>query len=270
MHDPLTVAFDINILLPWKVKTFWKDGRKEWAKYHLATIWHKDPETDGSDDSCGWFIRSRHCNKETLAKIEKRFTEDWDRTFQSSRDDHDPDDGPRSGYVYACGLFKPDGNPNLSVQGIVLNLFFIAASEHFKSDGCSNWKKSKKWMSENLFDIMLFAENTHDSLFDGITRKFEIGCNEAHTPRRREERIRNVAGCIYSWMMRQQRPWYRHPRWHIHHWRVQIHFWQALKRWIFVRCAICGKGFRWRESVIGNWGGDKIWHDKCDKVNQKQ
>lgn len=36
MHDPKTVAHEIRI--------------KNW---HLVTIWHVDPETDGTDDSCG-------------------------------------------------------------------------------------------------------------------------------------------------------------------------------------------------------------------------
>lgn len=47
MHDPMTVAFEIK--LPF---------RSEKNKYKsLITIWHVDPEKDGSDDSCGWFIR---------------------------------------------------------------------------------------------------------------------------------------------------------------------------------------------------------------------
>lgn len=37
MHDPSTLAFDVHI---WGIR--------------LAEIWHDDPETDGSDDSCGW------------------------------------------------------------------------------------------------------------------------------------------------------------------------------------------------------------------------
>lgn len=37
MHDPKSVAHEIEIF----------------GKYFI-TIWHVDPETDGSDDSCGW------------------------------------------------------------------------------------------------------------------------------------------------------------------------------------------------------------------------
>ena len=37
MHDPMTTAFDIHLFGYW-----------------LATIWHVDPETDGTDNSCGF------------------------------------------------------------------------------------------------------------------------------------------------------------------------------------------------------------------------
>jgi len=43
MHDPLTLAFQI--------KAPWKD---RWGRPSLIDIWHKDPERDGSDDSCDW------------------------------------------------------------------------------------------------------------------------------------------------------------------------------------------------------------------------
>ena len=70
MHDPLTVAFEIYY--PWHWKIF-RPSRRELNitksyKYFepFITIWHKDPEKDGTDDSCGWFMRSRHGDKKIL------------------------------------------------------------------------------------------------------------------------------------------------------------------------------------------------------------
>lgn len=37
---------------------FWWNGQR-WGLYQLATIWHVDPEADGSDDSCDWFNHKR-------------------------------------------------------------------------------------------------------------------------------------------------------------------------------------------------------------------
>lgn len=234
MHDPMTVAFDIR--WPW----WWMEYRPQ-----LITIWHVDPERDGTDDSCGWFMRSRHGDKEVLERIVKRFEFDFDRVFKSD-----------SGRVYLCGLLTPNGEPHFSVPGIVLNLFFYAACEVFASDGHTNWRKARAFMRRHLFDILLFAENPTDSLFDGLTRKFEIGCDEPYTKRARDERIRHLAGTIYAWILRSERPWWRHPRWHLHHWKIQIHPLQKFKRWAFSRCCKCGKRFRFGESPCSNsWYG---------------
>lgn len=76
------------------------------------------------------------------------------------------------------------------------------------------------------------------------------------------------------------RKWWQHPRFHIWHWDVQIHFLLHLKRYLFSRCAKCGGRFSWKEAthgqVIGTWGGagpawfknaEKIWHFKCDAAH---
>jgi len=271
MHSPETLAWEIKIPLPWKRLRFGPSHPDlEWASYALAYIWHVDPcKGPGRDDSCGWFMRAHHGNKAVLAKIAKRFEEDWDRVFIPSQEEHDPDDGPYEVKVYHCGLFKPDGQPHFSVQAVVLNLFFIAAIEVFKSDGRTNWRRAKKFLKRHLLDIMLFAENPTDSLFDGLTRKFAIGCNEPYTKRARDERIQSTASCIYGWILRKERPWWKHPRWHIHHWQIKVPAFQRLWRLIAVRCQKCGKRFRYNESAVGNWSGNQLWHERCIDYGSK-
>lgn len=73
------------------------------------------------------------------------------------------------------------------------------------------------------------------------------------------------------WKFRRKlgRPWYRHPRWHFWHWRIQVHHWQLLRRWIWSRCCVCGGRFRYGESVVGWWGGDgyhDIKHCSCSET----
>lgn len=49
MHDPMSTAFTISM--------FWVK-KSEWGyRPPLITIWHVDPEKDGSDDSCDWWWR---------------------------------------------------------------------------------------------------------------------------------------------------------------------------------------------------------------------
>jgi hypothetical protein len=52
MHDPSTLVLDINI--PFTGKKNKKGGFIRYPKT-LISIWHIDPESDGSDDSCDWF-----------------------------------------------------------------------------------------------------------------------------------------------------------------------------------------------------------------------
>lgn len=234
MHDPSTVAFDIKY--PWKSRPskHWPNGYRS----TFITIWHEDPETDGTDDSCGWFKRARHGDKAVLEAIRKDFEFNWD-----------PDYG---------GWFKKDGSPALSVIAITIDMFWSAANAHFRSDGRTNWRRSRKFLNRHLLDIIHFAENPTDSMHPAIVGRYGIAP--------RADRIASAASVVYGCILRWTRPWYRHPRWHVWHWRLQVHPWQKIRRRLFDRCAECGGHFGWNESPIGTWGGDRIWHSRCDRA----
>lgn len=233
MHDPMTQAFQI----PWRYSTR-TIGNKPWRYWEpLITIWHVDPCKDGTDDSCGWFMRSRHGDEKTLEKIVRRFDHEWTRQFKLSDET-----------TAELGLFdaSPYGWPVMSMHGIALNLFFYAAYEMF-----GDRDRAMRFMRDNLCEILMFAENPTDSMHTGFLHKF--GLIERET---KENRVRSAAVMIYGWILRASRPWYKHPRWHIWHWRIQIHPLQAFKRWAFSRCQKCGKGFSWGYSPVSTqWEG---------------
>ena len=236
MHSPEVVAHEIYLGRKQK-----KNGQ---YRNPFITIWHKDPETDGTDDSCGWFMRARHGDDKTRAEIRKALDSNFDSTFVSDN------------AVYITGYFSPDGTPNMSTSGITIQMFYRAAFVYFKHDR----KKTKKWMQNNLFEIINFAENPVDSLYSEITGQFRIGCGEKWN---REKALDHYVSVIYGWLLRETRPWYKHPRWHIHHWSIQIHPLRNLKRRYWDKCCKCGKrGFK--GAAMGNWNGDKIWHEACD------
>ena len=226
----------------------------------LAELWHHDPCKGGSDDSCGRFMRARHGSDEVLKKIVSRYEFDWDRVYTSKREDHDDEDGAFRGETYFQGWFKPDGTPNLSVIGITLNMFWMAAFETFDSR-----KKADKFIRRNLFEILLFAENTTDSLFDGITMKFEIGCNMVQTPRRRKERIERMASCVYGYIIRKARPWWKSPNLHVHHWRFVFPWFRSLRRLLWDRCCKCRKTLGWNKSVSSDWSGTNLTCYRCER-----
>lgn len=253
MHSPESIAFEIKSPFKTNKSFLFPEGYRK----SLITIWHHDPCKDGTDDSCGWFIRERHYDKKIIEKTVDEFESEWDRTFKSE-----------NGYVYNCGWFNPEGENILSVQGIVLNMYVYAAKIVLNPNGRHSpgkmWKKTWKFVNKHYAEIMYFAENNRDSMRDTIVRKFQIGCNQGYTAEKRLQMIRECASIVCSDIMRKNRKWYQHPRWHIWHWKIQFHPFQDLKRRYWDKCDGCGKrGFK--SSAIGNWSGDKIWHEECYK-----
>jgi hypothetical protein len=246
MHDPMTVAHEIKY--PWrkypKGSKFWPDGYRE----AVLTIWHRDPERDGSDDSCGWFKRPRHGDQALREKIRRAFESEWDGEH--------------------LGWFRTDGQPVLSLQATTLGLFRRAAYIYFGD----SWPKAERFLRRHLLEILSFAENRHDSLRDSLTMRF------GHEPK--DDRIRHMADVIFGCLLRWTQPWYAHPRWHFWHWKIQIHPLQLLKRWVFSRCCHCSGRFGFGESPIAySWHGTgprwfrgetKIAHQSCDRIEAQR
>jgi hypothetical protein len=226
MHDPKSVAFEISN--PFVRKRY---GYRP----SLITIWHCDPEKDGTDDSCGWFIRSHHIDKAILEKVRKEFEFNFKHNY----------------------WFNDAGYPQFSTLGLVLEMYTKAAWIIFmhQNNDKPDRKRHKKFMQKHLFDILHFAENPTDSLHCSINLKYGV--------EKPEERIRSFVSIITADIMRKERKWWQHPKWHIHHWEIQFHPFQQLKRRYWDKCCKCGKrGFK--GSAIGTWDGDKIWHQECD------
>lgn len=265
MHDPQSVAFEIKS--PFIANKRRKDGtlvpKTNQYQNPIITIWHVDPETDGTDDSCGWFIRLRHANKDVYENIAREFESEWDTTFTSESE---------KGHTYNCGWFTPEGDALLSVQGIVFNMYLYAAKIALAKETTSPgkaWDIAWRFMNKHHCRIMYMAENNRDSLRDAIVRKFERGTNTPYTKQARQEMIRSIAGIVYTDILRMNRKWYQHPRWHVNHWRIQFHPWQKFKRRYIDKCGICGKrGFD--GPAFSTWTGKTIWCEKCENESQKR
>lgn len=223
MHSPKAVAFEIYFGKKKK-----KDGH---YRSPIITIWHNDPETDGSDDSCGWFIRPRHCDQEILANVEKEF----DYNFKNNY------------------WFDKQGKQIYSTIGTLMQMYECAAWIHFKH----NRRKKDAFMEKHCASIIHLAENHTDCIGDGITG-IHYNKSELVNPRRFE----GMAGIIYSDILRKQRKWYQHPKWHIWHWDIQFNVLQRLRRRFFDKCCLCKRGFT--DSPISDGRG--LWHEQCYAV----
>jgi hypothetical protein len=81
-------------------------------------------------------------------------------------------------------------------------------------------------------------------------------------------RVRHFLGCVMRAYLAHCRPWWRHPRWHVRHFKFQVHFVQAFKRWRWSRCALCGLRFKWGESPVSHqWHGTgPLWFKSEEKI----
>ena len=228
MHDPKTVAHELRIF-----------GRP------IVTVWHVDPETDGTDDSCGWFSPQ-------LIDKEKHIIDDvinWERDFP---------------------FYSSQAVPNMSViedvkydyfkQGVGDCIGYIAAAwKHIA------WHRDgrRKLTNDELWKVVNLAANPQDNLRAILSDPEQDPLHRA----------KGFLYCVMRAYCRHHRPWWRHPRWHIRHWSFQIHFIQTLKRWLFSRCADCNKQFSWGYSPISTkWEGtgpswfkreSGVYHHEC-------
>lgn len=152
---------------------------------------HKDPCTDGTDDSCGYFQRARHGDADVLKKIQDEFDFNYKNNY----------------------WFYKNGGAVFTPAGTLICMYKTALWVVFKS----NRKKVNAFMRKHLVDIMFLAENPTDCIGDTITNKYNYEGRELIS-----ERIA-LAGIIYADILRKIRPWYKHPKFHFRHWVLQIY-----------------------------------------------
>lgn len=218
MYDPKTVAFELPGI----------------------TIWHVDPETDGTDDSCGFAypkVPVSLANKLTKNYIATSFRDFFSESCHET-------------------LYAPRFTPLEMIMGIYMSLV-----RDFLHQGLR---------TKDLLRIIYLVGHTTDHL-----RWYVDGDHYQSF-----EEIQHLYWCLMRQILYVRRPWWRHPKWHIHHWSIQVHPWQLLKRWLFSRCMVCGKRFRWKETPYSsniestNWpwwyiGKRDIYHEDCIQTFKK-
>lgn len=260
MHDPLTVAHEIKY--PWfKYKPWPKRYRhsreKKWDWEHklteaqhkgrdphwdegyretFITIWHKDPEHRGSDDSCGFsYPHLTNWQKERL----------WNGAWSEGQNPH-----------FLCvegkeweGTYTEAVSLYTGMVLLVVNLLRLKVTLDYV----------QRFAIERIHHADCCPTTSVFCWLPGYHTN-----NKKDSSRDRQEHFYGILCGIARSILMDRRPWYQHPRWHLWHWRFQVHPWHTLWHWLFHRCCKCGEGFGWKESAISDWNGTKLWHSSCD------
>lgn len=262
MHDPMNVAWEIK--RPWPTRF-----RNHWYWPAIITVWHVDPHTDGSDDSCGW-SRSKGAPP---AHVEQqlRGMAEWEARYPFYFDSLTKGPGDAAALVWsAWQTLTWRMNYDKPLWRRIL----------FKAE------RRRLPASVYMQALQICSNETDNILRYTFHQDAKIFRSREYPPVRPDERHHTSspgvdAETAYAhfrafWRLLGQytRPWYLHPRWHIHHWKIQVHSLQTFKRWAFSRCAKCRKGFAWGESPTSHswhstgprWFRSEtdIFHNACD------
>jgi len=237
MHDPSCVAHEIKY--PWTSKCS-ISGRKR--RESFISIWHNDPmDFKGKiwgrdDDSCGWF--SPLYTKEENDKVIKLSKSQYRELFAKQYHTRD-----NESFAFIC--YDQDA------YGAVY--WSWRALQAMNKKG---YQYGRELNPKELNNIYSLANNPVDNV------------RSSYNSIKDEETFLSFFFIVWRAVRRYNRPWYKHPRWHIHHWSFQIHPLQALKRRFWDKCCKCGKrGFKSPDYAMGDWSGTKIWHSSCDNIS---
>lgn len=223
MHDPMTVAASWPKYNSWLYK---RVGTQ-------VTLWHRDPEKDGTDDSCGW----------SFVKVPK--------SIKSTLDFWGGEEAKHPWFQRDCAK-EPQSvaDAECLLRGALLQTAHVC---HVKLSCDAAGALASRLIHnqvDNIRSSLVFLPGWHSN-------------NPEPTEYDRKEHASRFFWILARVLLTDSRPWYRHPRWHIHHWRLQIHSLQNLRRWLFDRCAGCGKRFSYGYCPTANWSGDAVWHSEC-------
>jgi hypothetical protein len=274
MHDPMTVAHEMKYpwfhYKPWpkkfrrdpnpfELRHNWERMSKEeqsvccrhWPEGYrnsFITIWHVDPEKDGSDDSCGYSYPKITKKQREILRNAARW-EGRDHHFLNCPEKHFTGTVEQAECLY---------------RGLVLLVVRVLRLK-------LSWDEICRYSAEA---IHIRTGEKFGGVFCFLPG-YHTNCKED----KESERVDHFHGILCNvarGLLDLKRPWYRHPRWHIWHWKLQIHPLQTFKRWAFSRCCKCGKGFKWGASVTSNqwdsdgpsWFGEKhVMHDSCSGIH---
>jgi hypothetical protein len=169
--------------------------QKSWIRFFIRLefqLWHVDPESDGSDDSCGWSVPK--ISKELLGTLK----------FEARAEARHP-------WLQRELAKQPQSVADAEhlLRGAVLHTAHLCGITCNYQRACLIAARLMHNPINNIRSSLCFAPGYHSN-----SREDRVDDRTQHAF--------NLYTCIARHLLTQSRPWYRHPRWHIQHWRLHV------------------------------------------------
>lgn len=233
----------------------WSIGRafyalKPWIGFD---VWHIDPEKPGTgnrtDDSCGWFDRTPGDYADAVAYVLKDETFMHDVRLALARQEPMP-------YPFYEGISERHMTGMRLPAGEALALVLMVASE-LELRRWWNGQRGKSGASSST--VQRLFSRKRDVMPEAISLALHPLDNLSHV-HEPEQVIRTIAAALN----RRFRSWWRHPRWHVHHWKINFDLPRNLKRMVHP-CATCGKRLGFGYSPVSDGRG--LHHHECAGIS---
>lgn len=196
--------------MPWSLGR-WLYALKPWIGFD---VWHIDPERPNTgnrqDDSCGWFDRTPGEYRDAVAQI--MADQSAVQAIQNAidRSVHQPAGYSERGWVRMT-----------PADCLAASLMVATTLEHLRG-----WKLRNKgrWLVRDRHAM-------------AIRLAMNLALNETDNLQTAENPSSFVKS-IASALNRRFRPWWKHPRWHLHHWKINFDLARNLRRMV-QPCATC-------------------------------
>ena len=212
-------------------------------------VWHIDPETPGTgnrqDDSCGWFDRTPREYSDAVAYVLKDQTTMHEIELIIARKVE------TVAPFYEGISDRIISYPRLPAADSLAMCLMVARE----------LENRRWWNGQNGKDgatsSRLKRAFTRRRNVDGIA--FDLALNPIDNLSSIDS-AKQAVHLIAAALGRRFRPWWKHPRLHVHHWQIKFNLPRNLRRMVQA-CAGCGKrlGFGYCPTSVGG----KLYHGGC-------
>lgn len=207
-------------------------------------IWHIDPEqySEGqrTDDSCGWFDRRPH----EYADAVNYLLSDESTVHEIKLIILKRKDTPAAFYE---GVSKKQiSYPRLSAAD-TLALCLLVARE-LETRRWWNGQNGKEGASRSRWRRAFSRRRNVGDVATTLALNPLDNLSSVEEP---ELAVRLIAGALH----RHFKPWWKHPRWHVHHWKINFALPRNIRRALFTKCETCGKRLGWNYTPTDNGNG---------------